>query len=86
MHSQAQLEHRANDALAALGAMIDHATVSDAVDLYLCKLERDTGKAVDRDAITTTVAAQAIETATAWLLAISEPPRTHRAGATPARP
>ena len=36
MHSQAQLEHQASDALAALGATIDPGTVSDAVDLYLC--------------------------------------------------
>lgn len=85
MHSQTQLEHRTGDALAALGAMIDHATVSDAVDLYLCKLERDTGQAVDRDAINPAIAAEAIETATAWLLDISEPPQTHCAGVAPAR-
>lgn len=73
MHSQAELVRHVIDALAALGSPTDPSTVSDAVDLYLCKLERDTGRTVDRDAIDASIVAEAIETATAWLLAIGEP-------------
>lgn len=86
MHSQAQLEHQASDALAALGATIDPGTVSDAVDLYLCKHERSTRQPVDRDAIGATVAAEAIEVASSWLLTLDAPPQTHPAGATPVQP
>ena len=83
MHLQAQLECQVSDALAALGATIDPGTVSDAVDLYLCKHERSTGQPVDRDAIGAAVAAEAIEAATSWLLTLDAPPQSHPAGATP---
>lgn len=89
MYSQARLVRRAIDALAELNAPTASDTVSDAVDLYLCKLERDTRQAVDRDAISASIAAEAIKTATAWLLALDEPttpPQTIPAGATPAQP
>ena len=86
MHSQAQLEHQAHDALAALGATIDPGTVSDAVDLYLCKHERSTGQPVDRDAIGAAVATEAIEAATSWLLTLDAPPQAPPAGATPVQP
>ena len=83
---QAQLECQVSDALAALGATIDPGTVSDAVDLYLCKHERSTGQAVDRDAIGAAVATEVIEAATSWLLTLDAPPQSHLAGATPIQP
>ena len=61
-------------------------TVSDAVDLYLCRRERETGQPVDRDAIGAAVAAEAIEAATSWLLTLDAPPQAHPAGATPVQP
>jgi len=48
--------------------------------------ERESGQPVDRGAIGATAAAEAIEAATSWLLAIDEPatpPPTHPAGAIP---
>lgn len=44
--------------------MIDPRTVSDAVDLYLCKHERETGQPVDRDDIGANVVPEAIKTTT----------------------
>ena len=86
MPVQAQLECQVSDALAALGATIDPGTVSDAVDLYLCRRERETGQPVDRDAIGAAVAAEAIEAATSWLLTLDAPPQAPPAGATPVQP
>ena len=86
MPVQAQLECQVSDALAALGATIDPGTVSDAVDLYLCKHEREAGQPVDRDAIGAAVATEVIEAATSWLLTLDAPPQAHPAGATPVQP
>lgn len=73
MYVQSDLERHVVVALAALGNDTDPGTVSDAVDLFLCKHERDIRQPVDRDAIGATVAAEAIEAATSWLLALDEP-------------
>lgn len=66
--TQAHVEHLTRQALAADGGTAVPAdTVSDAVDIYLARIERDTGATIDRWAIGPQDVARAVEAATACL-------------------
>lgn len=66
--TQAHVEHLTRQALAANGGTAVPAdTVSDAVDIYLARIERDTGTTIDRSAIGPQDVARAVEAATACL-------------------
>ncbi|MEH6821777.1 MAG: hypothetical protein V7706_17710 [Dietzia psychralcaliphila] len=62
--TQAHVEHLTRQALAAHGGpAVPADTVSDAVDLYLGIIERDTSSAIDRAAIHPQDAAHAVDAA-----------------------
>lgn len=66
--TQAAVEDLTRQALAADGGTAVPAdTVSDAVDIYLARIERDTGATIDRWAIGPQDVARAVEAATACL-------------------
>ena len=66
--TQAHVEHLTRQALAANGGTAVPAdTVSDAVGIYLARIERDTGATIDRAAIGPQDVARAVEAATACL-------------------
>lgn len=69
-YAQADVEDLTRQVLAAEGCMnIPADTISDAVDIYLSRIERLTGDPLDRDAIDPDAAAQAVEDAAACIRA-----------------
>lgn len=67
-YTQAAVETLTRHALDAEGCTsISDDTISDAVDIYLARIERRTGNSLDRDAIAPEVAAQAAEDAAACI-------------------
>lgn len=78
MHTQAQLEQHVASTLQSRGHAPNHETISDALDLALCKHEREQGQPINRDLICPTTAAATIDLAAEWIITTDQPDLQHR--------